>query len=74
MKFTADHALIVAGVLLLYWTGRRAVSGTVQAVAEGREVSSNWLTDFMARVSGLDAEQARILDDPDYARYVLALE
>lgn len=77
MDVKPNHILWAAG-LFLVWRAGVAVAGSAGAAGEavreaygGYEIRRN---DFFARLTGLDAEQNRILNNPDYARLWLLLE
>lgn len=60
MKDQQKLLVAAAVVVFLVYRGRNTMGGTVEG-------ARNWLTDSWAELSGLDAHQRRLLDDPLYA-------
>lgn len=74
MKVEPEYVLVAAFFGLLWWTGRTIGKAVTEDVGEAVDASRMSLTDFFAWLSGLDAQQRRILEDSDYAARYLALE
>lgn len=77
MNVKPEHLLLMgAAALALAWAGRAvaAAGEAVDAAGDALDRAQLATTDLFAWITGLDAYQEQLLNNPDAARVYLALE